>query len=263
MKYANYLRLGDSFARVPGGGRAQAGHPLNGVVYGLHSKVLPLVTATVEIAERTRKKLMGIHAQLSGDPARVSPRFSGKDAQGRPLAGHRHVYILPFDGDGDGRLDHMAVVCRDLLDYLEAAALDRLEWLRQPDGRPNIRCIPLQWGKLTELFAPAARVASVTPFIPARHWRRGRGDFATWLKREVARECGHHNLPPPRSIGPVGRARTKRGLEFLWLEFRRNRKDDPIRLGYGFEIEFAEPVQGPVALGYGAHFGLGQFRPAE
>ena len=32
--------------------------------------------------------------------------------------------------------------------------------------------------------------------------------------------------------------------------------------GYGFEIEFAEPVQGPIALGYGCHFGLGQFHGA-
>ena len=30
-------------------------------------------------------------------------------------------------------------------------------------------------------------------------------------------------------------------------------------VGYGFRIEFPESVQGPVALGYGAHFGMGGF----
>lgn len=32
---------------------------------------------------------------------------------------------------------------------------------------------------------------------------------------------------------------------------------------YGFEIEFAEPVCGPIALGFGCHFGLGLFLPVE
>ena len=32
--------------------------------------------------------------------------------------------------------------------------------------------------------------------------------------------------------------------------------------GAAFMIEFPEPVSGPVALGYGCHFGLGLFVPA-
>ncbi len=37
-----------------------------------------------------------------------------------------------------------------------------------------------------------------------------------------------------------------------------------IRCGFKVEewIEFAEPVQGPLALGFGCHFGLGLFIPA-
>jgi CRISPR-associated protein Csb2 len=33
--------------------------------------------------------------------------------------------------------------------------------------------------------------------------------------------------------------------------------------GYGFKLEFAEPISHPVALGYACHFGLGQFRPLK
>ena len=29
--------------------------------------------------------------------------------------------------------------------------------------------------------------------------------------------------------------------------------------GYGFRIEFAQAIQGPVAGGWGAHFGMGEF----
>ena len=46
---------------------------------------------------------------------------------------------------------------------------------------------------------------------------------------------------------------------FEWVEFRRNRKDDTPRPGYGFCLEFDEPVPVPFSLGYGCHYGLGQF----
>jgi hypothetical protein len=35
------------------------------------------------------------------------------------------------------------------------------------------------------------------------------------------------------------------------------------RAGFLFELEFAEPVQFPAAIGADAHFGLGQFEPAD
>jgi CRISPR-associated protein Csb2 len=34
------------------------------------------------------------------------------------------------------------------------------------------------------------------------------------------------------------------------------------RSGTAFRLTFAEPISGPLALGYGAHFGLGLFVPA-
>jgi hypothetical protein len=46
---------------------------------------------------------------------------------------------------------------------------------------------------------------------------------------------------------------------FEWVEFRRNRKDDAPLPGYGFRLEFRENVSVPFSIGYGCHFGLGQF----
>lgn len=44
------------------------------------------------------------------------------------------------------------------------------------------------------------------------------------------------------------------------LHFRRKRGlVQPDTLGRMIEIEFAAPVEGPVALGFGCHFGLGLF----
>ena len=231
---------------------------VHGVLYALESKVPAAVTETLEVAERVRRKLMGIHAKLLGDPARVSQKFSGKDGAGKPLAGHRHAYILPLDCDGDGWLDHLIIAAREPLDRTERLALDRLESVWQAGGKPDIRFTPIHWGTLAQLFQPATRLVSATPFVPPRHYRKGRGDFAEWLAAEVRREAANHGLPAPVKVRLLPALETsRRGVR--WLEFRRNRKDDPAQIGYGFEIEFAEPVTGPVALGYGAHFGLGQF----
>jgi CRISPR-associated protein Csb2 len=98
----------------------------------------------------------------------------------------------------------------------------------------------------------------VTPFSPARHWRKGRGTFAEFLTEEVKRECRNHGLPAPVQVTPLERPIGP----FDWIEFRRNRKDETPRPGYGFRIAFAEPVAAPFSLGYGCHYGLGQFAAA-
>jgi CRISPR-associated protein Csb2 len=175
------------------------------------------------------------------------------------LKGHEHLFIWPCDKDLDGRLDHLLVLCRQPLESLEQIALDRMLSLWQPDGKPDIRCVPLQWGTLDDLQRSAKEWISVTPFVPPRYYRRGRGSLADWLKEELIRECANHGLPAPERVRPIDRAWLRGGRNFRWLEFRRNRKGDPSRVGYGFELGFAAPVRGPFALGYGCHFGLGQF----
>jgi CRISPR-associated protein Csb2 len=77
---------------------------------------------------------------------------------------------------------------------------------------------------------------------------------------EVRRECRNHGLREPRVVERT--AHPQRGL-FEWVEFRRNRKDEPPRPGYGFRLEFDKDVPTPFTLGYGCHYGLGQFAAAE
>jgi len=262
MKQVNYFRPARCFSVEPQPHPGGVGKRIEAVLYAFDSKVLPMATTTVDIAEKVRAHLMGAHKLLAGGPEFVSRKFSGKDAQLRPLSGHRHAYILPFDRDGDARLDHMMVVCREPFDQNEILALDRLQPLYQSNGKPPVRCIPVKWGRVEDLFPPRRRYVSVTPFVAPRHYRRGRGPFGEWLIAELRRECRNHGIPPPDRVKFIDRTEAK-GHSFRWLEFRTNRKDDPSRPGYGFEIEFARDITGPIALGYGCHFGLGQFRGAE
>jgi CRISPR-associated protein Csb2 len=262
MQLITYRRPSPPFAVHHTYRPSRAPHLVQGAEFALSSKVLPAVLATIEVAERTRRKLMGIHSRLAGSPERVSRLFSGKNPEGQPLVGHRHAFFLPLDRDGDGLLDHMTVVCREPLDDLEQLALDRLRSLWQPDGKPDIALMRLRFGTWEELMTESHRFVSATPFVPPRHHRKGRGEFYEWLTSEVRREATDRGLPELVGIGKVPRLRTSR-REVQWLEFRRSRKGDDARLGYGFLLEFDQPVQGPFSLGYGSHFGLGLFVPAD
>jgi CRISPR-associated protein Csb2 len=235
---------------------------VNGVLFGLESKVLPQVTSTIEVSERIRRKLMGVHKRITGDPKKVSLRFSGKDTDGKPLKGHRHAYIMPLDTNKDGLLDHLLITCKEPFELEELLALDRLRSIWQTGGRPDIQLVALQWGKMGEIIGtkPNTRFISATPFLPPRHYRRARGDFEEWLEQEVVKEAENHGLPRPVQINIVPRL-ISTSRDIRWLEFRRNRKDENAQIGYGFELTFPEPVTGPLAIGRDAHFGLGLFVP--
>ncbi len=261
MKYVNYLRPSNCFD--PAATVQPEHHPpqVRSVLYAFDSKVLPRLTETLEIAERVRSKLMGIHKKIAGSDQLVSPRFSGKTPSGEPMREpHRHAFYLPSDLNGDGRLDHLLVHCHSPFDASELQALDQLDSIWQRQGRPDIRLMPVQWG------APRKKtraVTSATPFVPTRHFKPRRHLFEDWIRDEIARECRNHGLPEPRTVLPVPELHVARSRTIRWSEFRRNRKDDPVRPGFGLKLEFSDEIEAPFSLGYACHFGLGEFSAVE
>ncbi len=227
------------------------------VMLGLDSTVLPLVTTTLEVANQIRVRLMGAHKRrMNGDESLVSSLFSGKTGDGEKRLDHGHVYILPV-GNSEGRIDRVLIVSplrpfRE--DELEAVRGVRRLWQR--DGRPDVACVVTWQGPRHDGNGQqAAVVASATPFVSPRHWRKGR-DFCQFLVEEVRRECRNHGLQEPLAVEILKRMP---GF-FHEVEYRRNRKDDPVRPGYPLRLTFARKMVVPFAIGYGAHFGLGQFR---
>jgi CRISPR-associated protein Csb2 len=227
------------------------------VVVSLDSTVLPLVTATMEIAEQARVRLMGAHKRVKGnDETKVSSLFSGKTADGQKRLDHGHLYILPL-GNGKGRIDRILLYSnREDFTRDELDAVRGLRSLYQGDGRPEVQCVVTGQGGLDAGGRRLSRVAiSATPFVPARHWRKGR-DIQKFLRDEIRRECRNHGLgAEPVEVEILARMP---GL-FDAVEYRRNRKDDPVRPGYALRLTFSEEVRTPFSVGYGAHFGLGQF----
>jgi CRISPR-associated protein Csb2 len=257
LRHVAYARDEDAIDTDPPYVAQREPQEIHEVMLGLDSTVLPLVTTTLEVAEQIRVRLMGAHKRrMGGDESRVSPVFSGKEADGTKRLDHGHVYILPL-GNSDGRIDRVLIVSR--LRPFGEDELDAIRGVRklwQRDGRPDVRCVVTWQGTLDGgVGEMAAVVASATPFVPPRHWRKGR-DFEKYLVDEVMRECRNHGVGEPTKV----ERRDSMGGLFHEVEYRRNRKDDPVRPGYSLRLTFAHPMATPFAIGYGAHYGLGQFR---
>jgi CRISPR-associated protein Csb2 len=265
LRRVSYRRSRDALELPPVPRARGEERRVDSVLLALHGEVLPLVADTVVVAERLRACVMGASRRIGGgDPARVSSFLSGRDATGAPLREHRHAYYLPFDRDGDGRIDHVLVRCSGGLDREDQLAFEGVRTLWQSKGKPVVQVVSVASGIVTDLLETGRVWTSATPFVAPRHHKPKRGEFGAWLENELRRSLTQHGLPLPVHVEPVTSleiAATKRRLR--WGEFVRCRKEDSPRRGFGFRILFAEDVSGPFAVGYGSHFGLGQFVPGR
>jgi CRISPR-associated protein Csb2 len=247
--------------------------------YAVSSAVLPLLTEALAVGERLREALIA-RADPHG-PAALA-LFSGKDSEGQPLQGNTHAYYLPADDDQDGRIDHLIVWAPQGFDPEARMALQSLARLWGKGGHDlYLALIGLgsasEFGGLRHQFkrgiCPLIGTAKVwesrTPIVLPRHPKFRRGRWIDTPEEQVMRLLAQlpldEPLPEPVEIEPI--EETQGGTLLPWYRFRRQRLRGSGRRadarGYGFRITFPEPVTGPIAIGYGAHMGLGQFVAVE
>lgn len=244
----------------------------------LDSTVLPLVQDALPFAEQVRRALIRNRAETEH-----SEVITGKTVDGVPLEGHGHAHYLPTDENADGRLDHITVYAPRGFKPEDVAALGSLRTIYRKGNKPEVRLILSGLGALAEfaaaseesehlagevsLFRPSRRWRSVTPFSLPRFATRGGGKPARprdLPEAQLARELRVRGLPEPVSITRLeGYGAGERPL-VRWLEFhtRRFKGEEGYGLA-GFELEFEEPVSGPLVLGFASHFGLGLFMPVD
>ena len=202
---------------------------------------------------------------------------SGRGGDGKPLKepGHGHAFWLPEDADEDGWIDHVSVYIaggmsdgiRDALDHIT-----RL-WLA-PRGRAVEKRVdvggvkkwrlalegfgtPADFSGAARVFSTSSRWRSVTPFLAAGHLK------ASGYQGEVRRLLGLRGLQDAQVGVTLCGGIMVGGVERRTVHFRRSRsrgrERQPDPAGAFLDLVFPEPLQGPVALGYGSHFGLGLF----
>lgn len=243
----------------------------------------PRIEDAVRIGEVMRLATLS-QAGWRGLP--ISPVLSGRGDDGRALRSpdHAHAFWLPEDADGDGEIDHVVVYARDGFDPPARRALDRVTrlWLgeasarrHEPDGEDEAAesAGRKEWRLALEGFGEPAQFAasdllclsrrwvSVTPYLHPWHAKKG----FLWpeqIARELARRYGLSLAEPPRELQEVRiGSRERRPIHFHRFRSRRG-LSQPDRLGRFVALTFEREIRGPLALGFGCHFGLGLFRAA-
>lgn len=250
--------------------------------YALAAGPLPPVTRTLEIGELARRAVL---AKYGGEEQRPAPpQLSGHDPKGPVQSNHGHTFFLPVDLDTDGHIDHLLLYLPGGFDADVLAALERLEGLYPGDGAAGwpLRLKEKQTAAALRgshgPWASALVWESVTPYVLSRYpkqYRDGtpklnaRGEQRDGPEEQARRDwaylqAGDPTLPDLVAVDLLPSC-VIRGRELAWRMFQVRRRwgtESGTGFAFGLRLRFAAPVAGPVLLGYGRHFGLGQFRPA-
>jgi CRISPR-associated protein Csb2 len=245
--------------------------------FAVVSDVPPRITQALSIGERFHRAL------VSRCGASV---FTGCDSLGQPLAsGHQHAFYLSECEPKRGRVKFLTLYARMGFDSEARRALEQLRQTWGYDGH-KLQLILLGTGERAEFagenadaghslpLASAKKWVSLTPFVPTRHLKTRNNGTPKLDETGLAIGSPEHDLrrllkqagfPEPLTVEPVPHLALGAG-RIRWLEFQRTRKHGngarAGQRGYGFLITFPGSVDGPIAVGYGAHFGLGLFIPA-
>ncbi len=254
------------------------------VQFGVGGQVIPPLHEWVKIAERMRGRALKRLCELvAGDPTTSYSAlsdaqrdqislFSGKDAAGKPLSGHRHPYFLIWP-DAHGHPSRFIVWRREApfteheVEALLRASKLPISW--QPRGSWAVRLVPLPFETpLPVGFANPAQVwETATSFVPPaqRHRFRGNGRLRPGETPEhtTVRLLAAAGLPKPIALT----LQKVDGTTWVRLHESRSRRVLPrasrtpfVRPGFRMRLEFDRAVTGPIMIGDSCHFGLGLFR---
>ena len=268
-----------------------SGHRVEAMLLSLtnasrNDHALPPITRTLPQAELLHRALVGIAAKRGDAPRELT----GRDESRRPLKGaHEHAHIHPLDLGGDGHLDHILVWAPMGLEAEAQAAIRAARRTFTKGGVEPLHLAVAASGDLIDLFRLPGNYGinlakllsdratvwqSATPFVAPRYFKK-RGKNT--LEGQICAELQSRGFPRPveiRSLTPgsgqgitnSGKSETRVG-EFdknrsrfrHFVLARRHGPEPPHLRGFAIRLEFDRPVSGPIALGYGSHFGLGLF----
>lgn len=239
--------------------------------FALSASVLPLATKAMIFAELTRFEISRNRAGNS-----FSPAFAGKDQFTRePLKNHVHAHFVAADEDRDGRLDHITIFAECGFNRDDLAALGQIRRIeRKRDNLPALNLVLIGLGTKENfaeipIFKKSRIWRSTAPFSLPNYPNRGGGKPPRpkdLPEAQLIKELKSRGLPAPVRVERIDGYEMKNGTKMRWLEFHHERLRKQGMRGkglYGFEIEFAEEITGPIAVGFGSHFGLGLFLPVQ
>ena len=242
--------------------RRHSAEPVKILRFALYGRPLPRIEDAVRMGELLRVAAMSRAKEYCGESS-VPAAISGH----RMPTGnrHQHAFWLPEDADGDGRIDHFLVYVPGEVEGEGRRAIESLNRLWNREGQ--------EWTIVFENSGTSQELAdsgspllgqsntfeTLTPYLMPWHAKANFG-----VEEQIRRECRERGLPEPERIEWLQDIEIA-GKKRRPVDFHRFRSKkglvQPDRQGCFARLHFAQPVDGPLALGFGCHFGLGVFRP--
>ncbi|MGH7738336.1 MAG: type I-G CRISPR-associated protein Csb2 [Candidatus Tyrphobacter sp.] len=226
----------------------------------------PSIKDAILFAERLRSAAIERLSKKEGEPATL--RLAGKAGDGTPNEGHGHPYFLAFDAEGRGEIDGIDVWFPSGCTHPEYRAVTSITMLYERAFYGDD--FPVTF--IGAIERPRAHSwQSATPILLDRFPKlRGTNgsrriidapgeQISAMVQRATGQVARVEVWPPGRGI------ERRRGGHLRVDAFRRTRPHKrlpPLPIAAA-TLYFDEPVEGPIALGRLAHFGLGKFEPAE
>lgn len=235
------------------------------VRYAVYGKPLMRHVDTIRFAEHVRRAVMGKAKWNLGEnaiPSLLSGHGLSEDNR------HHHAFYLPQANDS-GFIDHVLIHIPDGIDEDMRRVLGALKTVKGFDGQ--------EWRLMLEHIGKRDEFQSATPIVQTAHvWQSVTPYLHPWYRKkiyevdvpiQIRRECRERpefkyqepiDIQPLPSINPYNR-------ELRSIDFHRFRTKktliQPDTRGSFWQLRFAEPVTGPLALGFACHFGMGLFVP--
>jgi CRISPR-associated protein Csb2 len=241
--------------------------------FAVYGKPLPRIEDAVRVGEALRLAAMGCAKKRLG-PESIPVELSGHDLDQHTC--HIHAFWLS-DPNDRGEIDHVLVHAAGGFGPDAVRVLGALQYLKRDEGEP-LRLMLEGMGAAALLAAATNLVEestvwkSITPYLHPWHLKRPQmrsvNAFKEAILGQLRREWHARGEGRPEIIDlEEVPAILVGGRELRPLHFHRFRRKrgltQPDTLGRLLELRFSKPVRGPLALGFGCHFGLGQFRPAD
>jgi len=281
-RWVDYVRKIECFEPELLHPKRSSGKTVTVARFAIASNVLPRITQAVSVADRFHKTLVSYadKRQLANPGI-----FTGLAPDKQPLANHQHTHIFCELGDQRDAIGYITLYAPEgyppeAMQVIEDVQRSRL-WGK---GDHDIHLILLGFGDEktfpSPLFAKSAKWRSLTPFVSTQHLKtygdgRPKLDTYGWQQGSAAACLLQQLEKDPRTAGKLmtgglkklNAVEVRKDRHLRCLQFQTRRPDGGGQRGNGdcgaFTVEFAQEVQGPLAFGYGSHFGLGLFVPAD
>lgn len=243
--------------------RPRAHPPADTVRYAIYGKPLVRIEDTLKFGEWLRRAALGkAKKELGADAIPALLSGHGLFQENR----HRHAFFIP-EADNQGRIGHAVIHIPDRFDADTCRVLENLDKIWNRDGQ--------EWKLILEHIGEKSSFAQSVPLLQqSAVWQSRTPYLHPWhcrknfdIEAQIRRECRERGLLTEIiSLQPQG-AVSLEGRQLRPIDYHRFRSKrgltQPDSHGSLWQITFAEPVVGPLLLGFGCHFGLGLFTPGE